>query len=204
MVKKIIVIVLILSVIFTSVSVVNAGILDDIIQQGNKFEDSVDKGEKNLFKVFDTLLKTKIKPAIGLIGNLIFAAVTVILGVKYVWSSAEGRASVAESLPTYVLAVVLFYLAGTIGGFMTGIASSIGEASNWASLSGKIIWIINTVVKYLSLAGIVYMGIRYMLASAEGKANMKTNVGGFIIGLLFTFTATNIITFIVNAAHDVL
>lgn len=204
MVKKIIVVLLLVSVIFTSISVVNAGILDDIIQQGNKFEDSVNNGEQYLFKVFDTMLKLEIKPAIGLIGNLIFAAVTVILGVKYVWSSAEGRASVAESLPTYVLAVVLFYLAGTIGGFMTGIASSIGEASNWASLSGKIIWIINTIVKYLSLAGIVYMGIRYMLASAEGKANMKTNVGGFIIGLLFTFTATNIITFIVNAANDII
>jgi len=109
-----------------------------------------------------------------------------------------------ESLPTFVVAVVFFYLAGTVVEFMTGATTDISNSLVWNSFAGRIIWIINTAVKYLAMGGIVYTGLRYMFASAEGKASMKTSMGGLVIGLLFTFLATNIIGFIVQTANSII
>lgn len=203
MFKKIIVTLLICICFCAVLNIVSAsGLLDSIIDQGNDFSDGANNS--SLFGTIDAFLRTSIAPTIGLIGNLIFAAVTVILGAKYVWSSAEGKASVLESLPTFVIAVIMFYLAGTVVDVVQVTTSGVGNAGNWAALSGNIIWIINSVVKYATLAGIIVIGVKYLFASAEGRASMKISLGGAVIGLVFVFLSSNIVELIVRFGNDVL
>jgi len=197
MLKKTLLTCLLILIVICVTTNVFALSLNNIINQGTNF---ADKGNSaGIGSTLASMLKTSIIPMIGSIGNLVFAAVTVILGTKYIWSSAEGRADVMESLPSFVIAVIFFYLAGSVYSFASGATSQIVSAKNWTSLSNYIIYIINMVIQYVAFGGIIFMGVKYMLAGAEGKASIKTSMGGMFIGMLFVFMTTKVIQFIVSA-----
>ncbi|MBR6689534.1 MAG: hypothetical protein IKL68_05925 [Clostridia bacterium] len=216
MLKKVLISVLLFVLLITPHIVVNAGFLGNVIGQGTNFV----KGHNTeaIGTAIRKIIMNDIKPAVFSIGTLIFAAVTVILGVKFIWSSAEGKSEVQEALPGFVLAVILFYLAEPVVNFLLGSTSSItgvssinamvsqkgNGATSWTAIAGATIKLINYVVKYLALAGLVYLGIRYMIASAEGKASMKVSMAGAVIGVLFTFLATNVVQFIIDTGESIL
>lgn len=216
MFKKVLISVMLFILLVTPQIVVNAGILSSVISQGTAFI----KGHKTeaIGNSIREVLMKNIVPAVFSIGTLIFAAVTVILGVKFIWSSAEGKSEVQEALPGFVLAVIFFYLAEPLINLLLGgtskitgfdsinsmVANSGSGTVSWNSIVGRTLGIINYVVKYLALAGLVYLGIRYMIASAEGKAALKVSMGGAAIGILFTFLATNVVQFIINAGESIL
>ena len=216
MLKKILICVFLFVLLITPQIIVNASFLNDVIGQGTGFV----SGHKTeaIGNAVKTIIIDQIKPAVFSIGTLIFAAVTVILGVKFIWSSAEGKSEVQEALPGFVLAIIFFYLAEPLVNFLLGstvsftgvssisgmVSSSGGGATSWTKIAGTTIRLINYVVKYLALAGLVYLGINYMIASAEGKANMKVNMAGAVIGVIFTFLATNVVQFIIDAGDQIL
>ncbi len=191
--------VLVVSIIATNIYATD--FLDNIIEQGSNFGNGSDSGIGSSMKTF---INDKIVPIVSLIGNLVFAGVTVILGVKYIWSGAEGKSQVSESLPAFVAAVLFFYLGGSIVTWMTGATSTIASANQWSTISGKIIGTINMVVRYTAFGGILYMGLKYMFASAEGKSQMKTSMVGVVLGITFVFMASKVVDFIIDIGEGVL
>ncbi len=177
-------------------------LLDAMMCQGSHFGNS--GSTEGIGDTLEDFVLGDVFDAVFAIGNLIFAAITVILGAKYIWSSAEGKSQVQESLPTFVLAVIFFYLAEPLLGLILDVTSNVTTSSNWQELSGNFIWIINTVVKYVALGGLIFMGVRYLLASAEGRASLKTSMGGMVIGVLFVFLASNVVNFIIEMGSDVM
>lgn len=205
MLKKIVISVMMICMLTIPVLHVQAGLLDDLIEQGSDFGDSTSSvSGDSMGGVLSEFIEDDIKDVVWGVGNLIFAGITVILGVKYIWSSAEGKSQVMESLPTFVLAVVFFYLADPLFDFIIEVTGGVAGADDWRELSGNVIWVINTIVKYLALGGLIFMGVRYLLASAEGKASLKTNMGGLVIGVLFVFLSTNVVNFIIEMGSDIL
>ena len=216
MLKKVLISVMLFVLLVTPHILVNAGMLNKVIGQGTNFV----KGHKTeaIGNSIKTIILNDIKPAVFSIGTLIFAAVTVILGVKFIWSSAEGKSEVQEALPGFVLAVIFFYLSEPLINFLLGSTSSFtgfssintmiknagGGTKSWGAIASATVGLINYVVKYLALAGLVYLGIRYMIASAEGKATMKVSMTGAVIGVLFTFLATNVVQFIIDAGDNII
>jgi len=204
--KKILMSILLIFVI--SVAVVNVhatGLLNNIISQGNSFGNS--GSTTSLGTKLSAFIKGDVMSAVLAIGNLIFAAVTVILGAKYIWSSAEGKSEVMESLPTFVVAIIFFYLGETLVTWLTGtggLATSISGATSWTSISGKIIWIVNTIVRYAAFGGILFLGLKYMFASADQKADIKQGLIYLSIGAILVFCATTIIKFVVDATNEIL
>lgn len=202
--KRKIMIVIILAIFLISFSVnVYAGMLDKIIEQGSGFNGST-SGIGNEVKSF---IEDDILTAVTSIGNLVFAAVTVILGMKYIWESAEGKAQILESLPGFILAVVFFYLGKDLVLWLNDSTNGIGSittATTWTSVAGKVIWVINTIVRYGSFAGIIFMGLRYMFAAADTRANLKSSFGGMVIGILFVFAASQVVDYIIDAADIVI
>ena len=198
----------ILLVFVISIVVVNVhatGLLNNIISQGNSFGNS--GSTTSLGTKLSDFIKGDVMNAVLAIGNLIFAAVTVILGAKYIWSSAEGKSEVMESLPTFVVAVIFFYLGETLVTWLTGtggLATSISGATSWTSISGKIIWIVNTIVRYAAFGGILFLGLKYMFASAEGKSQLKTNMGGLVLGMVFVFLASKAVDFIIGVGDSII
>ena len=43
-----------------------------------------------------------------------------------------------------------------------------------------------------------------MFASAEGKSQIKTNMGGAVLGIIFVFMASQVVDFIIDIGESVL
>lgn len=81
---------------------------------------------------------------------------------------------------------------------LTGNQAKLETAAN--GLVGTIIYI----VQILSVAGVVIMGVRYMLSSAEKRANIKAESISLIIGLVIVFATSFVIDLIVTSAEEIL
>ena len=137
-----------------------------------------------------TLIKT--------VGNMIFVAVTVILGVKYIWGGVDSKASVKDSLITLVVAAIVFYGWNTISAlFMNGNQLSFitGNAETTAkTIYSTVLYIAN----FLAVGGIIYIGIRYMMAGAEGKSQLKANGVPVVLGLIMVYATITFLNLIVG------
>lgn len=198
--KKLIILIVLLTLLSAFTVNVHATMLDEIIKQGSEFSGT----SSSLGNELSTFIKEDIMNIVSLIGNLIFAAVTVILGAKYIWSSAEGRSQVMETLPAFILAVMFFYLGEGIINWLISATSGIESATSWDTIAGNIIWVINTIVRYATFGGILCLGLKYMFESAEGRSKMKSSMGGLVIGIIFVFLASNVVNYIIDIGESVL
>ena len=129
----------------------------------------------------------ELKNIIQAVGNMIFIVVTVILGIKYIWGGIDAKASIKENLITLVVAAIAFYSWTTIEQlfmngnklvFLTGTAEQ-----SAANIYSTIIYICN----FLAIGGIVYIGVRYLMAGAEGKAALKAKSIPIILGIIMVY-----------------
>ncbi len=135
---------------------------------------------------------------VKVLGNMIFVAVTVILGVKYIWGSVESKANVKDSLATLVIAALVFYGWNTISAlFMNGNELTFIKGS--ADLTAKSIYsLIMYVCNFLAIGGIVYIGVKYMLAGAEGKSQIKMQGVPLVLGIIMVYATITFLNFIVG------
>jgi len=199
--KKIILTLLLIFVVSLVTINVHAGsFFNEIIEAGSSFGGS----NSGIGTIGHNFIHNNVVPIISLIGNLVFACVTVILGAKYIWSSAEGKSQVMESLPAFVLAVIFFYLGETIVTSLQGSTGTLTSAKEWNTVAGTVLGTINLVVRYLAFGGILYLGLRYMFASADGRSQIKTNMGGLVLGLVFVFMASKVVDFIIDIGEGII
>lgn len=145
-----------------------------------------------------TVFTSDIMPIIRTVGYLIFAIVTVGLGIKYMFSSIEGKSSVKETLPTFIVGAVFFYFAETIVNKINSARSDL--TTSYTSLSAKVLGTVNEVVQIGAFAIIIFIGIKYMFESPSGKASIKERMVPLIIGMAFVFSASGILGIILDAA----
>lgn len=203
--NKIKIAILIVSVVIFSMTTVNATLLQDIISEGNDFTSF--GSDNGLGSDIASFINGDVKTIVSLVGNLVFAGITVILGAKYIWSGIEGKSQVKETLPTFIAAVIFFYLAVEITGLFSpntagSIGASIGSANDYDSLAGMIIGTINLIVKYLAFGGIVFIGLKYMFESAEGKAQIKDKLAPMALGIVLVFSASTVVDFIISVGQQ--
>ena len=78
------------------------------------------------------------------------------------------------------------------------------EVSDKASVSIKKVWgTVLLILQILSVAAIVIAGIRYMFASADGKADIKKQTIGLMVGAVLVFGASSVIGLITNITSDI-
>lgn len=66
------------------------------------------------------------------------------------------------------------------------------------------IWATLTIVfQIAAVAGLVFAGIRYMFASAEEKADIKSSMIHLIIGLVIVFCAATVVQIISNVFNEI-
>ena len=61
-----------------------------------------------------------------------------------------------------------------------------------------------TVLQICAIAAIVFAGVKYMFASADGKAEIKNGMIGLVVGAILVFAASTVVQFIINASEEVL
>ena len=129
------------------------------------------------------------------IGNMVFVLVTVVLGIKYIWGGVESKASVKDSMVTLVVAALVFYGWDVI-------ATLINPQNLWqntvADAAGVVYSTIIYICNFLAVGGLVYIGIRYMMAGAEGRASLKAKSVPVVLGLVMTFSTIRFLGFILS------
>ena len=74
--------------------------------------------------------------------------------------------------------------------------NNLSGSSSLAKISGQIIGIISVVGTLVSIAMLLIIGIKYMIASPDQKANLKARAVPYLIGAALIFGAANILRFI--------
>lgn len=70
-------------------------------------------------------------------------------------------------------------------------------------LGGILVSGIQIVGTVIAIAGIMIMGIKYMIGSVEQKAEYKKTLIPYIIGCIFIFAISNIVSLIYNLVEQV-
>ena len=60
-----------------------------------------------------------------------------------------------------------------------------------------------TVLQVCAVAALVFAGVKYMFASADGKADIKNGMMGLVIGAILVFGASAVIKLIINASTEI-
>lgn len=67
----------------------------------------------------------------------------------------------------------------------------------------KDVWsTVRLIVQILAVAATVIAGLRYMIASADVRADIKRSTGILILGAVLVFASTTIISFVVSVANS--
>lgn len=70
-------------------------------------------------------------------------------------------------------------------------------------LAGTIVSALTTVGVVVAVVGIMIMGIKYMIGSVEQKAEYKKTMIPYIIGCIFIFTISTIVSIIYNLVTQI-
>jgi len=133
------------------------------------------------------------------IGNMIFVGATTVLGVKYIWGGAEGEASVKESLLTLIVAAIFFYSWSTIRAILITPTNNLvfmGATAEATALNiySTLLYFLN----FMAVGGIVYVGVKYMMAGAEARASLKTKSVPIVLGIILTYSAVTFLNLVLK------
>lgn len=193
-----------------STQFVKADFLNDAISSGGSFW-NMGKDNHDDFgnQIHDKIWKHSsssmdLKGVFKLVGNLIFFVVSVVLGIKYVFSGIDGKASVKENLLDFAVGIVFFYLSEVLVDFFSGLGGEVQNTSDANKLVNNVWATVVSVGQIVCIAGIVFIGLKYMFSPADKKADIKNQSVVIVLGLMLATSALPIMQFIVNVGKDLL
>lgn len=194
-----------------SFEVIHADLLNDIFSSGGNFinQGKVSGSAANSFghKIQSQIFGPSglgLQGIFQLVGNAIFLIVTVILGIKYIFSGVEGKSIVKETLPTFIVGIIFFYLADNLVSFFSDIGNEIQNTTNANTLVNNVWATVASIAQVLCIAGIVFMGLKYMFAPADKRADFKNQAVMIVLGLMLTISAIPILNFIIKVGQGFL
>lgn len=205
--NKVIAIFLLLCImVMSGTQVVKANILDDMFSSGGNFfnmgkatdDKFADDVQDKIFSDDGLGLTSLLQTA----GNLIIIVAAVALGIKYIFSGIEGKSIVKETLPTFVVGVIFFYLAGNLVGFAGNIGNTIQGTDSSTALFGNVWSTVIVVANILTILGIILVGLRYMLVPVDKKADIKGQSLMIVLGLILIASAVPLLKFIVDVGES--
>ena len=114
----------------------------------------------------------------------------------------ESKANVKDSLLTLVVAACMFYGFSTLETIINPrifISSSSAE-DTVLNIYSTVLYIAN----FLAIGGIVYIGVRYMMAGAEGRASLKANSVPIVLGIIMVYATMTFLNFIVGTMNQII
>ena len=93
-------------------------------------------------------------------------------------------------------------LAGTIGNITITPNTQTNAATKVNKLGGNILGVIQTVGTVAAIVTLIILGIKYMMGSAEEKAEYKKTLVPYVIGAILVLLASNIVKWVFDAAGN--
>ena len=101
-------------------------------------------------------------------------------------------------MPIVLVAFVL--ICGNV--FAFDIFNPTGKVGDVENVVNNVWGTVLTILRVLAVAAIVFAGVKYMFASAEGKADLKNGMLGLVVGAILVFGASIVVELIMNAANQ--
>jgi len=100
---------------------------------------------------------------------------------------------------------IFIMLIGTFSVYAGPTVPNSGTPINAATDVAKGIWsTMKIIIQILAVAAIVFTGLRYMFASADGKADIKSQTVTLILGAVLVFGAVEVAQFVYKATNEIL
>ncbi len=146
---------------------------------------------------------------IELTGTVIIIIAAIVLGIKYVLASAEGKAIAKENIISLLVACIFFFGWANISNILYTGKNFVLYSQTNNTYQGTILNVYNIfkfIFQIVALIAILYVGIKYIFAGAEGRANLKSKSWAFVIGMILIFSTIevlNIVSKIINESLTV-
>ena len=105
-----------------------------------------------------------------------------------------------------IILTIVFGFISTSYAALNPLIEKVDEAASGndevAGMGGKIVGIVQTVGTVIAVAILVVLGIKYVMGSAEEKANYKKSMIPYLIGAVLVFATTNIVGVLFSAIGD--
>ena len=157
-----------------------------------------------------------ISEIVEVVGTAIIAIATVIVGIKYIFGTVQGKVEARESMLNLVVACIFFFGWSSISGLIidgntNGSGTISGKTTKLSFFSGDLTLALASVFNLISMVGkiiailvIAYLGIKYIYAGAEAKAMLKKNSPALILGVILIFCTTTFLGVVANVLTDIL
>lgn len=174
---------------------------------GSWFASVQKKGENNISPISIEVVN-RFMEIVNYVGTIIIIIATMFLGIKYMFGSVDGKADVKESMVTLLIACIFFfgwqYIRDIILYDGTNLFISDTADVTYKNIFARLLGVVTMIVKVAAIAGVIYVGVRYIFSGASGRADLKDKSGYFIIGIILTFCSVTVLTIISNAIQDLL
>lgn len=104
---------------------------------------------------------------------------------------------------TLLLVFSMFSIVNATGGIITEPIEPDIDNPNVFSMTEEVLGMVYVVCMAVSFGMLIYVGIKYVMASANEKADVKNASIRYLIGAIVLFTATNLFGIIISVAGEV-
>lgn len=113
-----------------------------------------------------------------------------------------------KALVTVVSIIMMVCMLGTVvfateGGSPNDIKPTYEGVDGIKTLGGKLMGILSTIGMVIAVLILMILGIKYMMGSAEEKAEYKKTMIPYLIGAILIFGASTIATMVFNFASKI-
>ncbi len=157
-----------------------------------------------------------IAETVEIIGTGVIAIATVVIGMKYAFGTVQGKANAKENLITLLVACLFFFGWSNIRDLLIiGNPTANGGISGTTKLVffqngdlkgtfAQIFTFLTVIAKVLCVFAILFMGVKYILAGADAKAQLKEKGPAILIGTILIFCTVSVIGFIADTIETTL
>lgn len=111
---------------------------------------------------------------------------------------------IVKLLPIMLLAIMLLSVFSPVkADISTPSDVTVTKTDQFNTIGGKIVGMIQSIGNIISIAVLVILGIKYMMGSAEEKAEYKKTMIPYLVGAILIFAASNIAGMVANFAQTV-
>ena len=103
-------------------------------------------------------------------------------------------------LPNFVYATDV---EGIIGGMNSASSASVGDSKKIAPIINAVIYLLQFAGTGISIIVVTILGIKYMTASANEKAEVKKQAEPIVIGCILLFAAVNVVKIIASVGAGI-
>lgn len=142
---------------------------------------------------------------VEIVGTAVIAIATVVIGMKFMFGTVQGKSEAKENLINLLVACIFFFGWSNIRSLLiTGNATGNGKLTGSTGLIffqngdlkaalAQVFTLTVTIAQMIAVASIVLLGVKYVFAGADAKAQLKQKSPGMIVGIILIFCTITVL-----------